>query len=226
MEKLDDHLRALIERHIADKGVRHGRVRYSPSALTNRILRHALRILDPANIRIEGSTWLGVKVARGYERQVASDLHEIGFQGYCPVGQKFVTWTNGRRRREKQIKIFARFAPYIFVGCPPGRVLQKTTVDNVDAILRGSEGNPCQIPGQAIQTIKDIELAGQWDETIFRPEKSLIQPGAVVKILTGAFSGFPAILRALHENGKVDVCIRICGGESNVEFDACQIGAA
>lgn len=224
MEKLDGHLRELIERHIIENGVQRGRRRYHPSALTNRVPRHALRILDPSKIRIEDATWLGVKVAHGYERQVASELTEMGFRAYCPVGQKFVTWTNGRRRKERQVKIFARFAPYIFVGCPPGFVLQKRTVENILAILRNSEG-PHEIPAQSIQTIKAIELSGEWDETIFRPEKSALQPGAAVRILTGALSMFPAILKALHENGKVDVSVRIFGRESDVQLDACQIGA-
>lgn len=224
MQPLNPHLRSLIESHIAANGVQHGRMRYHPSSLTNHVQRHALRIVDPIEIEIEGATWYGVKVVRGFERRVASELTAKGFRAYCPVGKKNITWSNGRRAKEAQLKIFAKFAPYIFVGCSRGATIQKRTVDKIDAILRNS-GGQCEIPPKSIQTIKDVELSGQWDETIFRPGELPFQPGDAVRIIAGALAGFPAILHAWHESGRVDLSVRIFGRDSEVELDAAQIGA-
>lgn len=228
MEKLDGHLRDLIERHIAANGVQHGRRRYHPSSLTNHVQRHALRIVDPIEIKIEGATWYGVKVVRGFERRVASELTVKGFRAYCPVGKKNVTWSNGRRAKEAQLKIFAKFAPYIFVGCPRGLTLQKGTVDRIDSILRKTVDDVRiyhEVPHQSIEIIREVELSGVWDETIFRADELPFQPGDSVKIIAGALAGFPAILHAWHESGRVDLSVHIFGRESDVQLDACQIGA-
>jgi transcription antitermination factor NusG len=185
---------------------------------------HASRPIDPSSIIVEGATWLAVRTSPGQERRVARDLTDLGFRGYCPVGQRYYDWTNGRRAKAKQIRIFARFAPYIFVGCPPGRTLQKRSVDNIDLILRNSDGLRT-IPQQAIQSIKDMELSGAWDETVFRPELFPMQPGDRVRIMEGAFAGFPAILQQYHENGRCSVDVKMFGRVSPIELDACAIEA-
>ena len=166
--------------------------------------------------------WIVVRTAPQREFRVTLELLKIGFDAYCPAGQKFATWTNGRRTRDTMIKVYPVFSRYIFVGCSANRTPQKRSVDHIQAILSDSSG-PRFIPSQSIDDIKKLERSRVWDETIFRPEKSLYHPGDAIRIVSGAFAQFPGVVAALRQDFRLDVSLNIFGHQNIIPLETCQI---
>jgi transcription antitermination factor NusG len=168
--------------------------------------------------------WIVIRTAANSEFRVAHDLREAGFHSYCPIGKKIVTWTNGRRTKSATAKIYPVFSRYLFVECQDNHLPHKRSVDRIEAILSDASG-PRFVPSQSIETIQQLENSGEWDETVFRAEKSVYQPGDAIRIVSGAFAQFPGVIAALRPDFRLDVSINIFGRQNTIPLDACQIEA-
>lgn len=178
-------------------------------------------LTPPVRIETEGYTWHAVLTAPQCERRVTSELIELGFHSYCPLGRKKVHWQGGKLLKTAIVREFPVFPRYMFAGSD-GRPLNRDDSDKIVSILGNSAG-PIAIPSAAIAHLNALELAGQWDETGFKPTFS---PGQLVHIAVGPFAGFPATVDAQESETAIRVMVSIFGRQSPATVDLNQVEMA
>lgn len=80
------------------------------------------------------------------------------------------------------------------------------------------------IPPDALRYINDLDLAGEWDETIeWSPDKSAFQPGMNVRIRKGPFDAIKATVDIATSEKTIRLLITLIGRETTAEFEACNL---
>lgn len=208
-------------------------------------------IIEPSKVETTDARWVAVRTAVGCEQRVADELRILGYRAYCPLGAKFVFWSDGKRSRQKLVKQFPVFARYIFVGLMPGQELGKGVVDvrqkltyfhdgeekiiaggkrwlaaeRIESVLSDSVG-PIPIPARAIETLNTAELARYWDETYSWRDKPPFAPGETIMITgSGPFQHFYATVDAQQSEDKIKVLVSIFGRPTAVTLDMADIEA-
>ncbi len=110
--------------------------RYHPSAAPHPSPAPRSRdepLVDPVKIEVDDLRWAVARAVSGCERRVARDLADAGYQTYCPLGRRLAQRARikGTSRRERRIRQFCVFSPYIFVGCPKGLEIGRHTHDKI-----------------------------------------------------------------------------------------------
>jgi transcription antitermination factor NusG len=184
-------------------------------------------IVEPKRIDVDGRKWAVARVTPGTERRIARDLADEGFDPYCPLGRKVAlrARVNGSNRRQRQVRQFAVFSPYLFVGCTPSREIGREIYDRwgqrVGTVICNA-GLPTFVAPHIIAEINRLEVAGQWWEDWFH--QTHLRAGAQVMVIDGPFRDMRGLIESLPAEMRVTVDIRLFGGLTPVTFDACQIG--
>lgn len=182
------------------------------------------KLLDPiVRIDFEGFRWFAVCTAPACERRVARELIALGFKTYCPLGQKYVFFQQGKRTKQRIIKQFPLLSRYIFVGAPQGMYVSKHANDRIVSVL-GDSGGPLPIRWEALAAINNCELGGEWDDARFRPELSFTT-GARVKLIGGPFQGLQATVDAHESETRLRVLVRMFDSVCPVVIDPCYAEA-
>ena len=189
--------------------------------------RIADEILEPKRIEVEGLKWAVARVTPGTERRIARDLADEGYRPYCPLGRKLAlrARVKGSSRRQRRMRQFAVFSPYLFVGCVPGREIGREIFDHwgerVGTVI-SDRSKPIFIAPRIIAEINKLEVAGQWWDDW--SSQTHLRPGAKVLITEGPFVDMRGIVEALPAEMRVAVDLNLFGRATRVEFDACQVG--
>lgn len=180
-------------------------------------------LVDPVRVEEGGLRWAVLRAQRGWERQVAADLADIGFAAYCPL-RTDVVWIKARygRKPRRQVRQAPVFAPYLFVGAPPGRVVAAHLHARIDDVLAGPEG-PIEMPRAAIRWLNDRELDGLWDVRRTAAPRRL-RPGDQVRVTSGPFVEFVGELREVGDKDLACVVeLAIFGRLTPVRLGACDL---
>lgn len=127
VERLDEYLAGLA--FSADAASGEMRTRRPARELTRRPTDD---IVEPRRIEADAYRWAVARVTPGTERRIARDLADEGFHPYCPLGRKLAlrARVKGSSRRQRRMRQFAVFSPYLFVGCIPGREIGREIFDH------------------------------------------------------------------------------------------------
>lgn len=192
--------------------------------------RRAGVIADPEPIETLGVVWRVVMVAPGAfgapaAAEVAADLCELGFRGYCPLARKVVRLARTRAgTRPRCVVARPVFGEYLFVG--EGRVpLVRGVHPRLLAVL-GGPGGPFAVPADAVAAISAAECAGRWDETKTKPRQEWIAPGVNVRIVSGPLATFAAVVEGVERAGRVRIGVAMFGGSTSVHVAETMIEAA
>ena len=185
----------------------------------------AIRSRLPARIDTDGYQWAALRVAPSAEFRVTDELFGAGYRSYCPTGAKWVFWENGRRRRDKTVRVFPIFSRYVFCGLAPGQMASRYMVEKVEAVL-GDKAGPIFVPPAAIKRLNELELEGAWDGTRSWRQKSPYRKGDAVSILDGAFMGHRGTIDAVETEAKIFLLIDLFGRQTRISAGACQLGSA
>lgn len=169
--------------------------------------------------------WLALRVAANCERIVAEEITGAGHVGYCPMGAKLVWWKGKRRLPHGERREFPVFSRYVFAASASEEPIARRLFRRIDAIL-GDASGPIEIPARAIEHIKTLEKAGEWDETKSWRAKSPFQPGNPVKIKEGPFTGIEATVSELASESRIWLLINLFGKLNPVEVDTSVVEMA
>ena len=192
--------------------------------------RRTGEIADAAPVDVENVVWRVVAVAPGpfgapVAAEIAVDLTELGFRGYCPLARKVVRLARTRAgTRPRCVVARPVFGEYLFVG--EGRVpLVRGVHPRLLAIL-GGPGGPFAVPADAVAAISAAECAGRWDETRAKPRQEWIAPGVNVRIVSGPLETFAAVVEGVERAGRVRIGVAMFGGSTSVHVAETMIEAA
>jgi transcription antitermination factor NusG len=177
------------------------------------------RLTEPRAIEVEGARWVVAYVGEHAAREVASDLNELGFRAYCPLGAR-VVYPDPRRsgKRVRKVRQFPVFGGYLFVGEVTERLV-KSAHDRIVEILGDSSGS-LALSGAAIAAINRAELRGLWDSTHAHRALPLFRKGDQVRITAGPFAGFAAIVARLPKDLRVTIDFEMFGRPTRASLDA------
>lgn len=222
VERLDEYLAGLA--FSADAASGEMRTRRPARELTR---RPADDIVEPRRIEADAYRWAVARVTPGTEQRIAHDLADEGFHPYCPLGRKLAlrARVKGSSRRQRRMRQFAVFSPYLFIGCIPGREIGRGIFDHwgerVGTVICNL-GVPTFIAPRIIAEINKLEVAGRWWDDW--STQTHLRPGAQVLITEGPFADMVGIVEALPAEMRVAVDLNLFGRATRVEFDACQVG--
>jgi transcription antitermination factor NusG len=183
-------------------------------------------VIEPKRIEVDGLRWAVARVTPGTERRIARDLADEGFRPYCPLGRKLAlrARVKGSSRRQRRMRQFAVFSPYLFVGCIPGHEIGRDIFDHwgerVGTVISDVSG-PTFIAPRIIAEINKLEVAGQWWDDW--AAQTHLRPGAQVLVTEGPFVDMRGIVESLPAEMRVTVDLNLFGRGTPVTLDACQI---
>ena len=183
-------------------------------------------IVEPKRIKANGLKWAVARVTPGTERRVAHELAGVGFHPYCPLGRKLSlrARVKGSTHRRRIMRPFVVFAPYLFVGCIPGREIGREIYNHwgerVGTVISGRSG-PTFIAPRIVAEINNLEVAGRWWDSWLTQTR--LRRYAQVIVTDGPFVDMRGIIEALPAEMRVTVNLPLFGGATPVTFDACQV---
>lgn len=149
-----------------------------------------------------------------------TDLGNYVFQVLIPT-EKVMTMRNGK----KVIKEKNLYSGYVFIEAElTGEVIHTlTNTTNVIDFLKGRDKNAAPERLREAEVMRMLGVADTLNETEGSDESNFIV-GENVKVVDGAFKGFPAIIDEVNqEKKKLKVKVKIFGRETPLELDNSQV---
>jgi transcription antitermination factor NusG len=156
--------------------------------------------------------WFVLQTASRGEDAVIAALAELGFESYAPTMLREVIHHRTRRPVKRAFKLFNR---YLFAHLPLNTTQWRTVeaIEEVDYAL-GANGIPCPVADAEIARFKRAEAEG-----LFNVTKAASFPlGSRVRVTSGPFGGFGALVVSLPGRGVVKAMVDLLGGLVPVEF--------
>lgn len=126
--------------------------------------------------------WFVVQTDPSGEAKAQRNLTEKGFTSYLPQETRWKRTKVSRERVNRPL-----MTGYMFVGISDGQAhAEVRSLDGIRAFVCVS-GVPYEIPAQAVQSLRERELSGEFDYTPAR--KSIFRKGRRAKVLSGPFKG-------------------------------------
>jgi transcriptional antiterminator RfaH len=147
--------------------------------------------------------------ARLQPRREALALHCLGLSGYETYFPRLRDW---RRRGGRRIETRPPLFPgYCFILIELGWYAARWTPGTLGLIMAGT-GTPARVSDEVIAEIRKREVRG----LIELPRPSAFRPGDRVRILRGPFTDHLAIYSNMRPRERVEVLLRLLGGEHRV----------
>jgi len=146
-------------------------------------------------------------------RRAEAGLAAIGYRAFWPKLRKWVS--HARTKKAKEYPVLGR---YLFVEVPDNNFYAVGSVNGVEAIVKGCDGQPATIPAKVVWRFHDRYAAGEWDFVSSEanglwdmdPEtgqmtkrNNRIPVGAIVRIMEGEFADMLTVIRG-RKNGKLE----------------------
>lgn len=184
-------------------------------------------------------SWYVIMTNPRCEHRAQSGLIEKGFGTYLP---QYRLEKITKRTKERTIIKRSLFPRYMFVWAPEGSWPRITSTDGVEGLVRefGRHGAPVKVSIEAVQALMDRTNEGAFDEMISPldmpkkmrdPKRQLMKleppfaPGEQVRVLTGPFAQFYAVVERAIAGHSADILISIFGRPTPVTVDIAQISA-
>lgn len=160
--------------------------------------------------------WYCLAVFAKNEYAVQRETRDLGFQVFFPVQRR-----NRVIRRRKVQREYPLFPGYIFVMFDVkqdawGDILE---TDGVIDFLKGGD-RPSRVPASLVEHFMRAERAGAFDYTV---PTSSFKLGDDVEIKTGPFAGLIARIKNANAKKRVQIVLKILGGETTLSIDACDL---
>ena len=171
---------------------------------------------DPVPVELEGVRWVCVRVMPNREFLVADYLGAVGFRTFAPHGVKVyqrarVSGSEQRRRAERD---YAVFGSYVFVGEPARLYVGKHSHWYIAGVIENAGGR--YLPTAFISMASRAWTEGRWDGRVDLRERYLGKP---VKVVSGPFEGWDAVVEKLPSELKAVVTVRMFGSLRSVTVD-------
>jgi len=185
-----------------------------------------------------GKSWFVIRCSIRSEEKAAENLRLAGFETYLPRYRKDIQ--NRKSKETYKTITLPLIPPYLFVAMQHGKEHFgfARSCEGVDGFL-GVNGIPARINGADVERLQIMETDMQFDNTraarIHRKEEAATRKenmertytaGRVVKINSGPFAEFDAVVQKVSKRGNIVVAIRLFGGESEIEVEAEQLSTA
>lgn len=161
--------------------------------------------------------WVVAYVGAWKQLEVVQRLQREGWEPYAP--QETVVAYRARVRgsevRHRIVKRRPLFGGYLFVR-ELVRPLRREPERRIFSILGDSQG-PIEVNPAWIEETKRLEAEGAWD-ALRRPQARFFE-GQRVRVATGPYADFWAIVDRLEKTGKVKVKFRLFGRDVTAKVE-------
>lgn len=164
--------------------------------------------------------WYVVQTNPNCETRAETSLTRAGYRVYLP---RVKVERIHHRFKRRIVREHAMMPRYLFVAqpdiAPDWFTLRRC--DGVMCVLGDSSG-PRSVPARQIDALREVEDSGELNDTReTRPVKlrRRFKADYPVKILTGAFAGFPGVVAEVTNNAEVRVMVELLGRLVPVLFD-------
>lgn len=168
--------------------------------------------------------WIVVISKPMNEELAEKSIREAGYHTYLPRYRKILRGVRidetGRRVRSRHGQVVFRplFPRYLFAELYPDQqwraILSASGV--MDFIWRGER--PAALKSAIIESVRDMEQRGEFDEARPTEKRRDIKPGNVVRVEAGPYQGFLATIKDVDEAGRVRALVAMFGRESLATF--------
>jgi transcription termination/antitermination protein NusG len=144
-------------------------------------------------------------------------LKRAGFDVFLPV--KKVWQRRNRYKSEKQLVAYPLLADWMFVGWPVDECRWTELMSsNVVAGVLGAGGRPVSVSGQTIQKLMRRWGSGVMPKQVIKAQDVLadVLPGETLRIATGPFTGFDALIVDVQGRGA-RAMVNLFGGKTRVQ---------
>lgn len=158
-------------------------------------------------------SWYALYVRSRAEKQVASYLHNTGFEVYLPLTKILRQWSDRKKWVEEPL-----FRSYIFVHIGPAEYFD---VLNTQGVVRyvSFESKAVAIPPLQIEAIRQFVESGEE-----LPDVELtLKPGSLIDIIIGPMKGIRGELLEMMGKKKVKIEIEGLGQSVFLEVPASHI---
>ena len=145
----------------------------------------------------ENPQWYAVYTRSRSEKRIAERLMKNGIEAYVPLQKVLHQWSDRKKWVEEPL-----IRSYVFVRILPDQYYDVLNTPGAVRYIFFS-GKPATIPDRQIDLLKLI--IGQNVDAIQIP--NTIQPGTLVKVISGPLSGL--VGEMIHPAGKHNVVVRI-----------------
>lgn len=165
--------------------------------------------------------WFVVRAATRQEAKAVKSLREAGLEAYCPMT---VRWSRLGRRGDRWDRLYSALFPgYLFCQIRPGEFATVEAADGVCGVLRyttsSGERSPRTTPAGLVETIRQADDAGEFDNTLTPQEEAGFAIGRQVKVKVGAWWGHIATITKLDSKGRIAVLHSLFGRTSEANYD-------
>lgn len=175
------------------------------------------RVKEAKRLAATDRKWFVLQTEPNKEAQAAAHLIARRFKTYLP--QESVYTTRGARRRKVPV-LRPLFRGYVFVRlslAEPGWGVA-TTVPGVHRFLK-VEDDFAIVPDDLMQRVFDIAEVLSIPKKIRGPS-SIFQPGQLVRISEGPFTGINTTITALDDEERISVLLPLLGRLAKVHLAA------
>lgn len=144
--------------------------------------------------------WLVLRTKSRCENKVLNALIELGYVASCPCYTTLKQWSD----RKKKVTV-PLIPGVVFVQVFDGDVNVLYKINHVVSILK-EHGKLALVRDVELQNL--LILCGQWDEDLISQQNFTdYQPGDLVEVISGGFSGVKGTMKSIHGKHKLYIVI-------------------
>lgn len=165
--------------------------------------------------------WYTLAVAPRAERKVEGELHEKGFDAYCP---RETVWRSHAGKRDSVCRPLLPGYLFVSVDFPRRSFYEVEAIFGVSGFL-GVGGAPRAIPFRWVDELRQAEALGQFDKTA--PKVLVFKPDQPVRVTKGPLMGLLGyVVSAKSGEERVRVMLEAFGGAGVVNIDVAKLEVA
>lgn len=157
---------------------------------------------------IDKKTWYVVYTRPRWEKKVAANLSEKGFENYCPLNKVTKQWSDRRK-----VVLEPLFRGYVFVKVEENKKWEVTTVNGILNYVHWV-GKPAKVKEEEIETIKKFCKEFDNIEVVQRD----FSPSETVRITQGVLMNHHGLVLSVYGN-KAVVRIESMDVQLSAHFD-------
>ena len=158
--------------------------------------------------------WYVLYLRSRYEKRVHEELVQRGIESFQPIVTEVRQWSDRKKKVEVPL-----FPGYDFVRIELTQKLRVLEVDGVVKFVAIGTANPTPVPDGQIESLKLVIAS---PKTI-RKEKSPLDHGELVKVMSGPFAGAQGIVVRAKNSTRVVISIDSIQQAVSVEVAAEQL---
>lgn len=165
--------------------------------------------------------WFALAVACRAERKIELELHDKGFDAYCP---RETVWRSHAGKRDAVCRPLLPGYLFVAVDFPRRSFYEVESIFGVSGFLVVG-GAPRGIPFHWVDELRQAEAVGKFDKTA--PKVIALRQDQPVRVISGPFKGLLGlVVQARTGEDRVRVMLEAFGGAGVVSIDAAKLEVA